>query len=246
MAEVPIIYMHILSRFSCFAISVVSHLGINYEERTINISTGQNREEWFLKINPKGTIPAIQEKDHCQGESVEICKYLIKSREISTPLYPLDNIEKCKEIDKILEIQSEIELKGRDYLKKCYIGPLFFGYIYPTAEKVASLKKPLMGMYQRLDEKLAKKETKYFVDDYNPTLADFYLFTMIYTVNDKGLADLEEFPMLKTWFERMENIEALDNIRNRARRFMKFAYIYGAYIAPIIRCLKCKRRRNPD
>jgi glutathione S-transferase len=40
----------------------LEELGLKYETRHIDISKGTQKEEWFLKINPNGRIPAIVDK----------------------------------------------------------------------------------------------------------------------------------------------------------------------------------------
>ncbi|KAH9222380.1 hypothetical protein DL95DRAFT_286563, partial [Leptodontidium sp. 2 PMI_412] len=37
----------------------LEQLGLNYETKHIDISKNTQKEEWYLKINPKGRIPAI-------------------------------------------------------------------------------------------------------------------------------------------------------------------------------------------
>lgn len=38
---------------------ILEELGLDYKVETIDISTNKQKEEWFLKINPNGRIPAL-------------------------------------------------------------------------------------------------------------------------------------------------------------------------------------------
>ena len=44
---------------------VLEELEIPYKVHTINMSKNEQKEEWFLKINPNGRIPAIGELFSC-------------------------------------------------------------------------------------------------------------------------------------------------------------------------------------
>ena len=76
------------------------------------------------------------------------------------------------------------------------------------------------------------------------TLADFFIFIIVYSLVDKELVTLDNFPKLKAWFEHCNEVPALATVRGRARRFLKFVYFYTGWVMPVIRCFTCKRRRN--
>jgi len=56
---------------------VAAELGIDYESAPVDFSKGENRSEWFLKINPMGQVPALTCGDLNLSESLAICSYLI-------------------------------------------------------------------------------------------------------------------------------------------------------------------------
>jgi glutathione S-transferase len=45
---------------------VLEELGVPYEVRSINLSKSEQKEEWFLRVNPNGRIPALL--DHTEGD----------------------------------------------------------------------------------------------------------------------------------------------------------------------------------
>ncbi len=53
-----------------------NYLGLDYKYHVMNLREGEHKQEWFLKINPVGKIPAMQDDDFCLFESGAICKYL--------------------------------------------------------------------------------------------------------------------------------------------------------------------------
>jgi glutathione S-transferase len=72
---------------------VLEELGIPYKVRTISFEKNEQKEPWFLKINPNGKIPAIT--DHSRGdfnvfESGAIMIYLCEHYDHEGRLLPKD------------------------------------------------------------------------------------------------------------------------------------------------------------
>ena len=65
---------------------VANALGLNYTYRPVKLREGENRQEWFLKVNPFGKIPAIDDDGFMLFESNAICKYLLNKK--NSPLFP--------------------------------------------------------------------------------------------------------------------------------------------------------------
>ena len=65
-----------------------SFLGIEYKWQLVNLREGEQKKEWFLKINPVGKVPAIDDDGFNLFESNAICKYLCDKH--NSPLYPKD------------------------------------------------------------------------------------------------------------------------------------------------------------
>jgi glutathione S-transferase len=56
---------------------VAAELGTPYEAVSVDFGKGENRSDWFLKINPMGQVPAMVDGDFNLAESMAICSYLI-------------------------------------------------------------------------------------------------------------------------------------------------------------------------
>jgi glutathione S-transferase len=67
---------------------VANYLGVPYEYRRMNLREGEHKQEWYLKINPVGKIPAMSDGDFNLFESGAICKYLCGK--VNSPIYPKD------------------------------------------------------------------------------------------------------------------------------------------------------------
>ena len=66
----------------------LNYLGLQYESIPTNPMQGDNQTEAFLKINPAGKIPALEDNGFAIFESNAIIKYL--SAKQSSPIYPQD------------------------------------------------------------------------------------------------------------------------------------------------------------
>src|SRR3989338_5290751 len=65
---------------------VANYLGLEYEYLQVKIREGENKKEWFLKLNPIGKIPVIDDDGFCLFESNAIVKYLAtKNRSSAYP-----------------------------------------------------------------------------------------------------------------------------------------------------------------
>ncbi len=71
---------------------VANYLNLEYEYIQVKIREGEHRKEEFLKLNPAGKIPVIDDDGFILFESNAICKYLCYKTE--SELYPQDKIER--------------------------------------------------------------------------------------------------------------------------------------------------------
>ena len=78
-------------------------MGKDYEFIRINPLAGENRSDDYLKINPSGKIPAIDDGGFCLSESNAIMRYLC--RKYRSEFYP-ENIEAQANVDKWLDFTA--------------------------------------------------------------------------------------------------------------------------------------------
>ena len=80
------IYGADLSPPSCKVRFAANALGMAYEYRKVDLINGENTSEAFLKLNPAGKVPVIEDDGFVLFESNAIIKYLATKSE--SPLYP--------------------------------------------------------------------------------------------------------------------------------------------------------------
>lgn len=67
---------------------VASFLGLDHKWQAVDLRSGEQKQEWFLKINPVGKIPAIDDGGFHLFESNACCRYL--AQKAGSPIYPKD------------------------------------------------------------------------------------------------------------------------------------------------------------
>ena len=57
---------------------LLSLLGLRHELVTVNLMKGENREPWFLKLNPRGQVPTLDDAGTVVWDSMAILVYLAR------------------------------------------------------------------------------------------------------------------------------------------------------------------------
>ncbi len=80
---------------------LLEELGANYETQLVSLKDNMHKQPEFLKINPKGKIPIIQDNGKIITETIAIVNYI-------ADLYPNDNIFPKKNLQKKSDIMEWI------------------------------------------------------------------------------------------------------------------------------------------
>jgi glutathione S-transferase len=168
-----------------------SFLGLDYKWQVVNLREGEQKQEWFLKINPVGKIPAIDDDGFHLFESNAICKYLCDKH--NSPLYPKDGKKRAT-------IEQWI-----DYI--CFhIGANFAAIMYnrifakrmgkPVNEKAITDGEEMLKTFLPLIEKQLTQH-KHLVSQ-EISLADIILFSLL-EPTEMAQVDLSAYPKLTAW-----------------------------------------------
>ena len=79
------LYFHPASSSSRKVRVTAALLGIRLEERLIDLTTGEHKKPEYLRVNPNGLVPALQDGERVLWESNAIIQYL-------ADLKPEDNL----------------------------------------------------------------------------------------------------------------------------------------------------------
>jgi glutathione S-transferase len=175
----------------------LEELGLEYKVRKINMTENEQKEPWFLEINPNGRIPTITDKaedgqDLRLFESGSILQYLVarydKDHKIS---YPYGSKEHWETTNWLMWQMGGLgPMQGQaNHFKRYAPEKIEYGinrYVNETRR-----------LYRTVDTHLAKSSSGFIVGD-RLTIADISMWGWVASYKWAGL-DIEEFPHLKKW-----------------------------------------------
>jgi len=169
---------------------MLEEVGLEYNVHPINLRKLEQKEDWYLKINPNGRIPAIIDRDNNDFSVFESGAILIYLAEKTGLLLPPDANGRSRVIQWLM-----FQMAG--------IGPMqgqanvFYRY---TPEKIKyaidRYQNETKRLYGILDNQLEKNE--YIAGSYS--IADIATWPWIDAHEWAGLS-LEQFPNLGRWHE---------------------------------------------
>ena len=188
----------------------LAEMGLPYSERRVDIGAGEQKEPWFLAINPNGRIPAIVDHDADDFAVFESGAILIYLAELSGQLMPSDR-------------------KGRSLVTQWLmfqmggVGPMmgqanvFFRYApekLPWA--ITRYQRESRRLLEVLDTRLADHE--YLAGDYS--IADIANWCWASTHRWSGI-DVDGLDHLQRWVAAIKARPAAVKIREQAERVEK-------------------------
>ncbi len=169
---------------------LLNQLGIPYTIVEVDILKGESRTPEFLKINPNGRTPVLDDDGFVLAESNAILAYLARG----TRLLPEDRRRWALVFQWMFFEQ---------YSHEPYIATSRFLLQHrpDTPERAQALAIRREGGWAALramESHLAKND--FFVGDY--TIADIALFAYTHASHEGGFP-LDDFPKLRAWIERV-------------------------------------------
>jgi len=170
---------------------LLAQLGISHEIIEIDILKGESRTAEFLKINPNGRTPALDDDGFILAESNAILAYLAKG----TKFLP----DERKNFGLVWQWMFFEQYSHEPFIAT---SRFWIQHKPDSPEKTALLASKRDGGWAALkimETHLAKND--FFVSDYN--IADIALFAYTHVAHEGGFL-LEEFPNLREWIERVK------------------------------------------
>jgi glutathione S-transferase len=168
-----------------------SLLGIDHQWQLVNLREGEQKKEWFLKINPVGKVPAIDDDGFYLFESNSICRYLCDKH--SSALYPKD-VKKRATIDQWIDFVSF--QVGANFI------PVVYNRLFaplrgmPVNEKAITDGLESLKQYFPIIEKQLTRH-KYIVSQ-EISLADVILLALLEPA-EMAKIDFSAYPKLNAW-----------------------------------------------
>ena len=176
-----------------YKISVMlEEIGLPYEVRVLDLMKGEQKEEWFLKINPNGRIPAIVDHDNDDFNVFESGAIMLYLAEKTGRLLPKEEKARSRVIQWLM-----FQMAG--------VGPMqgqanvFYRYFPEKIPSViARYQNETKRLYTVLDRQLAGRD--YLVDEYS--IADIANWCWVRAHEWAGVS-IDDLPNLKAWVERI-------------------------------------------
>jgi glutathione S-transferase len=179
---------------------MLEELGIPYNVRPIHLQNGEQKEPWFLRINPNGRIPAIVDRDEGDFpvfESGAILIYL--AEKTGSPLLPTERKRRSETIQWLM-----FQMGG--------VGPMqgqanvFFRYApEPIPYAIERYQKETRRLYEVLDGRLADRE--FLAGDYS--IADIATWPWV-RIHAWAGVETEGLDHLNRWIETIRARPAVD------------------------------------
>ncbi len=171
----------------------LEELELAYKVHRIDLAKLEQKQDWFLELNPNGRIPVIVDRhnhNHVVFESGAILLYLAEKTGKLIPADPKANSQVVQWL--MFQMGGIGPMQGQ--------ANVFYRY---APEKIAyaieRYQKETRRLYEVLNRRLDGRE--YLVDDYS--IADIASFTWVRAHDWSGIS-LDGLDDLRRWLERIE------------------------------------------
>lgn len=165
----------------------LEELELPYELRVVDLAVGEQKEDWFLRLNPNGRIPVLVDGELAIAESGAI---LIHLAERSNLLLPVDVGGRAEVIQWLMFQMSAIgPMMGQ--------ANVFLRYLPERIEAaIERYQRECSRLFEVLDRRLADRE--FLAGDYS--IADIATWCWVRTYRWSGL-NLDGLANLERWIE---------------------------------------------
>jgi GST-like protein len=171
----------------------LEELGLEYRVRRIVLDKKEQKEAWYLKLNPNGRIPTIVDHDNGGFAVFESGAILIYLAEKTGKLLPKDVQGRSLVIQWLMFQMGNVgPMLGQTHHFRLY-APEKIDY---AIDRYTNEARRLYGV---MDRRLAKR--KYFAGP-QYTIADISIFPWLRSWKNQGI-DWNDYPHLKGWFDEI-------------------------------------------
>jgi glutathione S-transferase len=187
---------------NCYKIRLVLHiLGVEYETVPIDFYPGRaHKSGRFLRINPLGQLPAIDDEGLVLRDTKAILVYLASRYDPRGTWYPRDDPSLLGEITQWTAFADEIT-------RTASAARLHEGMFYEL--DVESARRGAHRLFRILDEHLwfsEQEDRDWICAAAHPTIADIACFPYV-MLSEEGGISRQDYPAVRRWCDRFKRIE---------------------------------------
>ena len=169
----------------------LSLLGLEFDEVSINLQTGENRAGSFLAMNPRGQVPTLVDGEVTIWDSQAILAYL--ARRYGKDWLPVEPVALAEVMQWLAVAENEL-LFGLAHARAAKV----FGRDYDLAACQAYGRAGLKVLEQRLAGHA-------WLAAGRPTIADVACMPYV-ALSYMGEVSLDDFPAVRAWIERVRDL----------------------------------------
>lgn len=171
---------------------ILNELGLPFEAEEVDFKTKKTQQgDDYLKINPKGSVPALKMNDHeILTENIAIIQYLAEANHNTNLLPPTDHPNRPRVLEWLSFLCSDLH-------KSC--SPIFNPAL-PDELKATIFRPILKNKLAYIEQHLSKNE---YLVGHTFTLPDAYLFVILRWMPSLQI-NLQDYPKVSKFFEKLQ------------------------------------------
>lgn len=190
---------------NCYKIRLLlSMLGLEYKSHLVDFYPGrEHKSDWFLKLNPLGQLPVIDDDGYVLRDAQAILVYLAAKYDTSGKWYPKDDAATLGLIAQWLAFADGITATSS--AARLHDG-LFYDFDIEVCRAGAH------RLFRILDEHLwfAEQDGQGWIcTGDHPTIADIACFPYI-MLSEEGGISRQDYPAIRRWCDRFRRIPGFD------------------------------------
>lgn len=186
---------------NCYKIRLLLNiLGVPFASHLIDFYPGrEHKSDWFLKINPLGQLPVIEDDGLLLRDAQAILVYLAAKYDASRRWYPVDDAAALGRIGMWLAFADAITSTAS-------AARLHDGLFYEF--DIEACRKGAHRLFGILDEHLwfaEQQGQQWICGSSHPTVADIACFPYI-MLSEEGGISRQDYPAIRRWCDRVKRI----------------------------------------
>lgn len=175
-------------------------LGVAYETRPVDFYPGrEHKSDWFLRLNPLGQLPVIDDDGLILRDAQAILVYLAAKYDPGRRWYPLDDPALLGEVGQWLSFADGITATAS-------AARLHDGMFYDF--DVEAARAGGHRLFRILDEHLwfgEQEERDWLCRAPHPTIADIACFPYV-ALSEEGGISRQDYPAIRRWLDRVKRL----------------------------------------
>jgi glutathione S-transferase len=185
----------------CYALRLMMGiLAVGYETVAVDIYPGtDNRSEWFLALNPAGTLPVLVDEDVTVTTANGAVIHLAGRYDMTGRWNPFSEPAVCRQVLEWLEFARRMADSA---------GVARTGVAFGWDADLPALQAEAHRLLRQLDEHLwfgEKQGRNWLAEGDHPTIADIAVFPHV-TLSEEGGVSRQDYPAIRRWLDRVRRI----------------------------------------